>query len=73
MYFKGQRKTVPSSRYWSYLLIIEETGWTLNDILDAPADLITEMAIRITKRNREKARQSRLQEQRARRANQRRR
>ncbi len=52
MLYKGLRPkgTVPSSRYCRELDIIEATGWTHDEYLAQPADLVTELHIRLVKR-----------------------
>jgi hypothetical protein len=50
MAYKGLRKRVPSARYGGLLDIIEATGWTYDELLAQPWDLVTEMLIRLQKR-----------------------
>lgn len=50
MFYKGQRRTVPSARYGGLVDIIEATGWTLAELFAQPWDLITEMTVRQQKR-----------------------
>jgi len=50
MWFRGQRKTLPSSRYADYLAIAEAYGWTYDDYLNAPAELVDEMRLRLRAR-----------------------
>lgn len=49
MAYKGLRKTVPSARYGGILDVLEATGWTLDEYLAAPYDLIDEMTTRLHK------------------------
>jgi hypothetical protein len=50
MWYKGQRHTLPSSRYAGALGIMEAMQWTYQEYLDQPADLIDELEIRLEKR-----------------------
>jgi hypothetical protein len=50
MLYRGSRSDVPSSAYGNLLDLIEMTGWTLDLIGDAPADLIDEMMLKMQKR-----------------------
>ena len=50
MAFKGYGKTMPSSRYAAALNVIEATGWTYDEYLAAPWDLVVEEEVRIAKR-----------------------
>lgn len=59
MLYMGLRHTVPSSRYARELNIIDATGWTYDQVLAAPADLIDEIEARL----RGKAIAARRQEQ----------
>jgi hypothetical protein len=52
MFFRGDRKTVPASRYGAAISIIEATGWTYAQVLAQPDDLIDEFLIRLQKRAR---------------------
>ena len=52
MLFEGRRHTVPSSRYGIALDVMLETGWTWQELNDAPADLVDELAILISERAR---------------------
>jgi hypothetical protein len=50
MVYAGGRRDVPSSVYGNMIGIIELTGWTLEQIADAPADLIDELQVMLQKR-----------------------
>ena len=47
MFYKGSRKTLPGSIYGVTIDILETTGWTYDEYLAQPADLIDEMEIRM--------------------------
>ena len=49
MAFKGQRKTIPSARYGPALAVIEATGWTWEEYLAQPWDLVAEFIVRLDK------------------------
>jgi hypothetical protein len=49
MAYKGLRKTVPHARYGSILDVLQETGWTLDEYLAQPYDLIDELTVRLQK------------------------
>jgi hypothetical protein len=49
MAYKGLRKTVPHARYGSILDVLQEMGWTLDEYLAQPYDLIDELTIRLHK------------------------
>jgi hypothetical protein len=49
MAYRGQRKTVPSSRYAAILDVIEAMHWTLDEYLAQPYDLIDELKTRLRK------------------------
>lgn len=44
----GQRRTVRRSRYGALIELMERTGWTYDQVMDAPADLIDEMLARMS-------------------------
>jgi len=50
MAFRGSRKTLPSARYAAALNVIEATGWTWDEYLAQPWDLVVELETRIAKR-----------------------
>ena len=50
MAFKGQRKGVPSARYAGICDVIETTGWTYDEVMAQPWDLVEELHIRLRKR-----------------------
>ncbi len=52
MLYAQQRHTLPSSRYGAVLDVIEATGWTWEQYLAQPADMITELHIRLRERAR---------------------
>lgn len=54
MYFAGQRKTLPASRYGDLLALMDATGWSYDEALSfyerAPEDLYREFEIRLWKK-----------------------
>lgn len=61
MLYRGSRRTVPSTRFGAYLEIIEETGWTWQQLVAQPADLVDEYIVKLSAR-------ARVQEERTRKA-----
>lgn len=57
MAYKGLRKRVPAARYGALLDVIEATGWTYDELLAQPWDMVTEMMIRLQKRSLAQAQQ----------------
>jgi hypothetical protein len=47
MFYAGQRKTLASSLYGVTIDVLELTGWTYDEYLAQPADLIDEMETRM--------------------------
>ncbi len=47
MFYKGSRKTLPGSVYGVTIDVLETTGWTYDEYLAQPADLIDEMETRM--------------------------
>ena len=47
MLYAGQRHTLPHSEYGIVLDVMRETGWTWDDYLSQPADLIDELETRM--------------------------
>lgn len=52
MFYRGNRKTVPSSRYGNLTELIEATGWDYWTLMQQPEDLVDEMIVKIGARNR---------------------
>lgn len=50
MLYAGQRHTLPGGRYTAALDVIEATGWTWEQYQAQPADLVTELHIRLCAR-----------------------
>lgn len=50
MLYRGTRKTAPSTRYGVYLEVIESTGWTWQEMLSQPADLVDEYITKLAAR-----------------------
>lgn len=44
----GQRRTVRGAQYGALIELMERTGWTYDELLAAPADLIDEMLARLS-------------------------
>lgn len=47
MFYAGSRKTLPGSIYGVVIDVLETTGWTYEEYLAQPADLIDEMETRL--------------------------
>ena len=47
MFYGGQRKTLASSLYGVMIDVMETTGWTYEEYLAQPADLVDEMETRL--------------------------
>lgn len=47
MFYAGSRKTLASSIYGVVIDVLETTGWTYEEYLAQPADLIDEMETRL--------------------------
>ncbi len=58
MLYAGSRKAVPSSRYGSILDVMEAMGWTFDDYLAQPADMIDELHVKLHKRALAEAKQT---------------
>ena len=58
MAYRGTRKTIPSSRYGGLLEIMETTGWDWWTLQEQPADLVDEMLVKHTAKNRIEAEQA---------------
>jgi len=50
MFYRGQRSTLPSSRYGGALDCMEAMGWTYEQYCSQPALLIYELHVRLQKR-----------------------
>jgi hypothetical protein len=50
VFFRGDRNDVPSSLYGALPDLLERTGWTYQEYLEQPDDLVTEMMVRAERR-----------------------
>lgn len=55
VFYRGKRKTVPSSRYGVWLELMEAMGWDWWTLMEQPADLVDEMIVKLSARNRVQA------------------
>jgi hypothetical protein len=49
MWYSGSRNSVPSARYHNERAVMRRYGWTYQQLLDQPWDLIAEDMIEISK------------------------
>lgn len=62
MLYRGARRNVPSSRYGGIIPILERMHWTLQEYLEQPDDLITELSIRMDAEARESEKKRKIAE-----------
>jgi len=52
VYYRGGRKTVPSAVYGGYTELLEVMGWDWWTLQEQPADLVDELMVKLSARNR---------------------